>query len=101
MNVLLANGKPEAYRFIPQIEDVRVKIECACGCARFYFLDQASDKVMILANHVSSRPGGGESHLFVFAVGEKLGGIDAMHYNELGEMQQLPHESIFGTDFIY
>jgi len=89
----MASGKPEAYRFVPQIEDVRVTTECACGCARIYFIDEPEGKVMILANRAFDRPDGGSTHCYVFAVGEVLGGLDLMHYDRFGSLEESSNEA--------
>ncbi|RLA46149.1 MAG: hypothetical protein DRR42_18670 [Gammaproteobacteria bacterium] len=92
--MLMESGRPEAYRFIPQIEDVRVMVECACGCARIYFVSDPSADIMILASRIFDRPDGGSTHCYVFSVGEFLGGLDAFHYNKIGELEEYPEEAI-------
>ncbi len=95
LRALMQIGKPEAYRFIPQIEDVRVKIECDCGCGRIYFVTERSDDVMILASRKFDRDDGGTFVYFVLSVGETLAGLESISYNRFGEIEEYPEDALF------
>ncbi len=79
---LLDMGKPEAYRFIPQIEEARVRSQCECGCFCMNFIENYEDERLILAEYKSNYPDGGQFCVFVFAVNEVLGGIDYWAYDK-------------------
>jgi len=91
---LLEAGKPEACRFVPKIEEVRVSVECTFGCDRIYFVSEPSDKMMILASRLFDRPDGGSIHCYVFAVGESLAGLKVTNYNRPGELEEFQEEAI-------
>ena len=89
----MERGKPEAYRFIPQINDVRVKVECRCGCGRIYFVEDSSESIMILAQESVHLDDGSIGMYFVLAAGEFLAALEVITYDRLGRVNEPPEDS--------
>ena len=95
LRFLMDKGKPEAYRFIPQIDDVRVRVECDCGCGRIYFVEDTSEPIMVLAHQSFNWDDGTTGMYYVLAAGETLAALDVITYDEFGNVNEHPQDSFF------
>jgi hypothetical protein len=91
----MEKGKPEAYRFIPQIDDARVRVECCCGCGRIYFVEESSEPIMILAQKSFHWDDGLTGMYFVLAAGESLAALEVITYDSHGRVNEHPEDSFF------
>lgn len=72
LDALLA-GSPDAREFRSQAEDVRVVGTCGCGCPSVDFFN---DPGAGLSTLVDAGLDGTDDGLFLYALGDRLGGIE-------------------------
>jgi hypothetical protein len=87
---LLENGNADAYKYLGDLDYIKVVSRCACGCPSVNFTADQRDGISILADFVFDDPDGGLSGVFAFNCKTGLGGIDVWSIDGIANPKQVP-----------
>src|SRR5436189_6350605 len=93
LDVLLAADFEGADTFRLQVSNIRVVGKCRCGCPSIDFAVESGAGLTVL---VDARLAGSDDGLFLFSLGEQLGGIEYVS-NSDEMVTELPDPALLST----